>query len=63
MFNLMTGRNSPMPFSDWCAQVDRLIQRNDRSACIDRNSDVVKACYNCGLSPREIADTWEDYNA
>lgn len=50
------------PFSDWCAQVERIIARRcGEDVKLRQECPAVKACYDCGMSPQEIAETWEDY--
>lgn len=64
MFNLLTGRDKRPPFSDWLAQVERRINRNGANVTFAHQPQLrasLHACYDVGLSPIEIADTWEEF--
>lgn len=51
------------PFSDWCAQVERIIaKRYGESVTLDRHSLILHGCYDCGVSPGEIAQDWKAYH-
>lgn len=51
------------PYSDWLAQIDRQLQRRGHRSGQVIDCDALKACYDCGLTATEIADTWEEFNA
>lgn len=45
------------PFSDWCAQLSRILDRAGcpNSAFMATRSPYLRSCYDCGLSPLEVA--------
>ena len=50
------------PFTDWCAQVERHVARaSGEQWNLQRDCPAVKACYDVGMSPMEVAEVWEDY--
>jgi hypothetical protein len=45
------------PFSDWCAQVERLCERFTGQPCaLARTNRLLHSCYDVGLSPQEMAE-------
>ena len=60
MFQLLGAPRAP--FTDWVAQAERILQRRGyTNVTLDRTCTALKACYDVGISPAEIADTWEDF--
>lgn len=56
MFNLMGAPSRP-PFSDWLAQVDRILRRRNGTTVAHCGAHpLMRSCYDVGLSPREVAD-------
>lgn len=52
------------PFSDWCAQIERIIEkRTGEPFKLDRSLKSLLGCYEVGLSPIEIADDWSAWTA
>jgi hypothetical protein len=65
MFNLLTGGASRPPFTDWLAQVERRINRKGLNVTFQHQPELrasLHSCYDVGLSPIEIADTWEEFS-
>jgi hypothetical protein len=61
MYYLMSSGPILPPFSDWCAQVERYVNRSNAIAeqvTLDRSNAQLRACYDVGLSAREVADDW-----
>lgn len=44
------------PYSDWLAQVQRILDRRIQGEAALFDSCYLRGCYQCGLSPRQIAD-------
>lgn len=44
------------PFSDWCAQIERRIERRLGFAPTMSSITQVRSCYEVGLSANEVAD-------
>lgn len=44
------------PYSDWFAQVCRIIERRIGEPAHIHDSDYLRSCYTVGLTPQEIAD-------
>lgn len=53
MFCLVPRR---APYSDWLAQVARIVERRIGEPAHIFNSAYLRSCYDMGLSPQEIAD-------
>jgi hypothetical protein len=55
--------NQP-PFSDWAAQVERIIlRRTGQPVQFDRSSIILRGFFDCGLSPVEIAEDYIEGNS
>lgn len=46
------------PFSDWRAQIERAVERRTGEPFHLEPSAALRGCYDCGLSPVEVADDW-----
>ena len=44
------------PFADWCAQIERMVERRTGRACHLIRNEQLRSCYNVGLSAVEMAD-------
>lgn len=61
MHHLLGGAPRRAPFTDWLAQVERVLVRRGHVAPVVTDCDALRACYDCGLQPGEIANTWEQF--
>lgn len=43
------------PFSDWCAQIERLIERRNGRPCHLTRNALLRSCYDIGLTAQEMA--------
>lgn len=57
----LAGAPRRAPYSDWLSQINRVLERRGHRGVSVEDCDALRACYDCGLQPGDIADTWEEF--
>lgn len=52
----LQGAPRRAPLSDWLAQIERHIERRTRERMTVTATPIIQALYDCGVTPREVAD-------